>query len=160
MPLTPSLTLFLPSARALRPPEPRPLVWSLPSPSEWTGEDVEFPNLIGCWWCHSVGRRGPQRRGPPFSDGDWTPPSRPGLGLGRGGARAFGHLGQWCWGGGGHRGVDGTHSFLARRVPSAQGRVEGRSRRPPPAPSSREGGGGACRVLGAEPVGRGAGGGW
>lgn len=77
MPLAPGPSLFRPPA-----PGPRPLAWPRPSPSEWT-EDVGLPDVIGGRCCHSGGRRGPQRRGPPPPDGDWTRPSGPGLGWAR-----------------------------------------------------------------------------
>ena len=66
---------------------------------------MEFPKLIGCWWCHSGGRRGSQRRRLPLSDGDWSRLSSPGIGARRGQSRRA----PWTegWGGGGNREAGG-----------------------------------------------------
>ena len=92
---------------------------------------MEFPKLIGCRWCHSGGWRGPQRRGPPLSDGDWARLSSPGLRLVRGGARAVGHLGPKGGEAVATEESVGSRRSLVRRVPSAEGPVKGRSGRRP-----------------------------
>lgn len=156
MPLTSSLAPFLPSALALLPPGPRHLARSLPSPSEWPGEDVEFPNLIGWWWCHSGGRRDPQRRRPPLSDGDWTRLSRPGWDWCEVGPEPSGTLSRGVW----EAAAAEKPAGLAAPLPAVCGPRRAGSREGAGAPlptSSRGGGGGACRVSGAGPLGPGRG---
>nr|KAF6414658.1 tripartite motif containing 45 [Molossus molossus] len=53
----------------------------------------DFQSLLGARGVTLEGGGGTPRRGPPLSDGDWTRLRR-GLGLVRGGARAFRHLGS------------------------------------------------------------------
>lgn len=92
---------------------------------------MQFPKLIGCRWCYSGGWRGLQRQGPPLSDGDWARLSSPGLGLVRGGARVVGQLGPKGGEAVATEEPVGSRRSLVRRVPSAEGPVEGRSGRRP-----------------------------
>lgn len=116
-----------------------------------------FQALLGAAGVTLVGGRAPGGEGRPsrtviglpYVDPDWDWCEE---------ARASGHLGPGCWGGGGHREAGGTRSSHARRLRSAQGRVEGRRRRPPHLITQRRGrrlsrvGRGASRAGGGRGV--------
>lgn len=100
------------------------------SPPGLSGQAMwDFQSLLGARGVTLEGGGGPPRRGPPLLDGDWTRLRR-GLGLVRGGARAFRRLGSRPGEAVAAEQPVGTRSILARRVPSPKGRVGGRSGRP------------------------------
>lgn len=141
----PSWLCPAPEPQALPPPRLRLSVWFSPHGLSGRAKMWDFQSLLGAGGVTLEGDRGPQRRRPPLSDGDWSCLRR-GLGLVRRGTRASQHLGSTPGKAVATKEPVRLAAFYPRCVPSPKGRVGGRRGRPPTSSRGARGALVACRA--------------